>query len=190
MSIEQKIQDFRNELRSADSQALVQRRITHGSCHVLSEDQYFGLKDAVAKEYGLHHSQVVVVGSAKLGFSIAPKKRYRPFTETSDIDVAFASPQLYDNFWRDTFDYWARGGEWENLSDFRRYHFRGWLRPDKLPDTPAFSRSRDWWNFFRSLAGSGKYGSIKITGALYKDWHFLESYQQVCFEQCKNEMET
>lgn len=190
MSIEEKIREFRDELRALDPLAMVQRRVTHGSCHVLDDDQYFSLKDAVAKQYGIHHSQVVVVGSAKLGFSIAPRKRYRAFTETSDIDVALASPTLYDAFWLDAFDYWSRGGEWPYFDDFRQYHFRGWLRPDKLPTTPAFARSRDWWDFFRLLTGSGRYGNIKITGALYKDWAFLESYQRVCFEQCKNELET
>jgi hypothetical protein len=43
----------------------------------------------------------VVVGSAKLGFSIVPDKRYRAFGETSDIDVVLCSSALFDLFWED-----------------------------------------------------------------------------------------
>lgn len=189
MAIEDAIRAFQDDLKALDVGEVAQRRVTHGSCHALNDDQYFDLKNAVARQYGIHHTQVVVVGSAKLGFSIAPQKRYREFGEMSDIDVAFASPDLYDKFWSDTFDYWSRAGDWPNIADFRRYHFRGWIRPDKLPATQAFARSNDWWNFFQSLASTGQYGRIKITGALYKSWDFLEGYQRICLQQCKNELE-
>ncbi|MBV9747108.1 MAG: hypothetical protein JO099_25380 [Acidobacteriia bacterium] len=65
------------------------------------------------------------------------------------------------------------------------------MRPDKLPPITSFSRSRDWWEFFRALATTGEYGPYKITGALYKSWHFLESYQLKCVRDCKlSEQET
>jgi hypothetical protein len=189
MSIQLKVVAFREELRLHDALSMVQRKVTHGSCYMLDDDKYFDLKNVIANQYKIHHSQVVVVGSAKLGFSIAPKKRYRAFSETSDIDVAFASPTLYDVLWNDVFEYWSRGGAWPHLDSFRQYHFRGWIRPDKLPSNPNFPRTKEWWDFFRDLSRSGKYGDIKITGALYKDWSFLEGYQRLCFEQCKTELD-
>ena len=120
------------------------------------------------------------MGSAKTGFSIAPDKRYRPFGETSDIDVVICSSTLFDAIWKDVFDYWARGENWPSLGAFRKYLFRGWMRPDKLPPAASFQRAQDWWEFFRTVTSSGSFGPYKITGALYKSWHFLESYQQKC----------
>jgi hypothetical protein len=185
MSIDDRIRLFRTDLPAQNESTVVQRHITHGECFNISPDTYFSLKARVAQQFGIHPSEVIVVGSAKLGFSIAPDKRYRPFGETSDIDVALCSGHLFDAFWKDVFDYWARGEIWSGLPDFRKYIFRGWMRPDKLPPTGSFNRSREWWEFFRSLTSSGDYGPYKITGALYKSWHFLESYQLKCVRDCK-----
>jgi hypothetical protein len=151
----------------------------------MSAGAYFALKERVAQHFGIHTSEVVVVGSSKLGFSIVPDKRYRPFGETSDIDVALSSGGLFDEFWRDVFNYWARGEVWPGLTDFRKYLFRGWMRPDKLPPSNSFGRSKEWWEFFRQLAVGGDFGPYKITGALYKSWHYLETYQQKCVRDCK-----
>jgi hypothetical protein len=184
MNVEDGIRLFRSELLHRGVDELVQRHITSGDCVALSAGLYFDLKAEVAQHFRLHVSEVLIVGSAKLGFSIAPEKRYRPFGETSDIDVVICSSSLFDVFWKDVFDYWARGESWQSLGDFRKYLFRGWMRPDKLPPARSFQQSQDWWEFFRGLTNSGAFGPYKITGALYKSWHFLESYQQRCVRDC------
>jgi hypothetical protein len=185
MTIDTKLTEFRQDLIARDVPELVQRHVTFGNCFALDEEAYFELKNVVAGRFAVHTSDVIVVGSAKLGFSVAPSKRYRAFGDTSDIDVALCSSELYDAHWRDVFDYWARGEVWPNLSDFRKYHFRGWIRPDMLPPERSFTRAQEWWEFFRGVTASGKFGPYKITGALYKNWHFLESYQQRCMADCK-----
>lgn len=184
-SIEQRLQEFRDDLPLRSGPEVVQRHITHGNCFALGDNEYFELKRAVGEHFNLHHTEIIVVGSAKLGFSVAPAKRYRPFGDASDIDVALCSSTLYDSMWQDVFAYWARGEEWSHLSDFRKYHFRGWMRPDLLPPQTSFSRANEWWEFFRSLTASGRFGSYKITGALYKEWRFLETYQLTCMQSCK-----
>lgn len=173
------------ELPTRSGPELVQRHITHGDCFALTDEQYFALKKVVSEHFNLHHTKVVVVGSAKLGFSLAPEKRYRPFSDTSDIDVAICSSELYDTMWSDVFAYWARGEEWPRIADFRKYHFRGWIRPDLLPPEPSFWRATEWWEFFRGLTASGQFGDYKVSGALYKDWTFLEAYQLTCMTTCK-----
>lgn len=187
MDVEDKIEAFRSDLSRRDVGELVQRHITSGDCATLSAGSYFELKAAVAQRFDIHPSEVLIVGSAKLGFSIAPDKRYRPFGEQSDIDVVICSGALFDAFWKDVFDYWVRRENWVGLNDFRKYLFRGWMRPDKLPPEKSFGRSQEWWEFFRTLARSGAFGSYKISGALYKSWHFLESYQQDCVRACQLE---
>ena len=185
MTFEERIAAFRENLRSTELQQLVQKHITFGNCFALSEAQYFELKSEVGQKFSIHTSQVLVVGSAKLGFSIAPEKRYRAFGETSDIDVVLCSTELFDQFWEDVFEYWARGESWVGIGDFRRYLFRGWMRPDKLPPAKSFERSHQWWEFFRQQTSSGKFGPYKLSGALYKSWQFLETYQQKCVRDCQ-----
>lgn len=182
-AILERIETLRADLPNRSAQDLVQRYITSGNCYALSEGDYVELKQTVAKNFGLHHSAVIVVGSAKLGFSIAPTKLFRHFSDESDIDIVVTSSELYDEFWKDVFDYRARGEYWAEFESFRRYHFRGWMRPDKLPTAPTFSKSQEWWDFFRKLSASGQFGPYKLAGALYKSWHFVECYHANCFSK-------
>ena len=160
----------------------------YGNCCVLSGDLYFDLRSEVAEHFQLHPNEVLVVGSAKLGFSIAPHKRYRHFGDESDIDVVLVSPSLFDEIWAATFSYWRDGGYWEKKSDFKDYLFRGWIRPDKLPPASTFAMCSDWWEFFLALTNSGNYGHYKIAGALYRSWYYLESYQEICVKSCQQEL--
>lgn len=80
---------FKADLVRFSAAEMVQRHITFGDCFALSNDLYFELKTAVAKEFGLHHSAILIVGSAKLGFSIVERKRYQLFGDSSDIDISY-----------------------------------------------------------------------------------------------------
>jgi hypothetical protein len=179
------VRRFKDDLGVLDVPSIVQKHISFGDCHALEPDQHFALKAAVAKQMSVHHSEVLVVGSGKLGFSIAPNKRYRHFGDTSDVDVAVASPALFERVWRDLFDYDRAGGDWPDKEDFTRYLFRGWARPDKLPPDQSFQFGSDWWEFFRSLTASGDYGEYRITGAIYQSWWFLERYQEIAVTECE-----
>ena len=138
MTPRERIAAFRDDLPNQTVGELVQRHITYGNCYALTDDAYYRLKHVIGREFGIHQNEIVVVGSAKLGFSIAPEKRYREFGEKSDIDVALCSSTLFDMVWQNVFDYWKRGEFWYGFADFRKYFFRGWIRPDKLPPATSF----------------------------------------------------
>jgi len=182
------MQAFRADLPAISVDEVVRKHITFGLCFALDADAYFDLKQQVATHFRINPNEVVVVGSAKLGFSIAPGKRYWHFRDESDIDVALCRPDLFDKIWLDVFNYWRAGGLWDRFDQFRKYLFRGWMRPDMLPPASSFQHSSEWWEFFRSLTSTGRYGPYKISGALYKTWDFLESYQAKCVTDCKLEM--
>lgn len=188
--IEKRIDSFKFDLSSMPLLKVIRKHIINGNCAIISNDQYFDLRAEVAEEYQIHPNDVLVVGSAKLGFSIAPHKRYRHFTETSDIDLVIVSSTLFDRMWKDVHRYSEQGGYWERSQEFKSYLFQGWIRPDKLPPAKSFELANDWWSFFNSLSGGGKFSLYKIAGALYKDWQFLESYQlrsvSACAEQAQN----
>ena len=163
---------------------IVRKHILHGECCILSPHEYFTLRSEIAKFFGLHPNQVLVVGSAKLGFSIVPCKPYRPFCDESDIDVALVSSTLFDKTWEDVFRYRDEVGYWPQFKEFSSYLFRGWIRPDKVPRSKIFSFGKEWWEFFRRMARDGMYGDYNIRGALYKSHFYLENYQKICVQQC------
>jgi hypothetical protein len=183
--MEDLVSRFRAELRDRSPRDMCRLFLIFGSCVQLDDDRYFALKAAVAERFAIHPNEIIVVGSTKLGFSIAPIKRYRAFGEDSDIDVAIVSPQLFDRIWHEVLRYLDSAASWQTREEFARYFVRGWLRPDKLPSGPHFEFTNDWFDFFRVLSNSRQYGDIKISGAIYRDWVFLEQYQESCIVKCR-----
>ncbi len=76
--VEERLAKFKVDLIEQPLIQIVRKHIISGDCFILSKDQYFDLRSEVADHFGLHPNEVFVVGSAKLGFSVAPKKRFRP----------------------------------------------------------------------------------------------------------------
>lgn len=171
--------NFRESLLIHDPLAVVQRYITSGNCLMLPEAQYTELKQHVSSQFLIHHSNILVVGSAKLGFSIAPQKRWKRFNDQSDVDVAIVSQELYLSVWREVSSLVEADPliSWDREKSFLKYMLRGWIRPDLLPRSPALPRADEWFEYFRSLTASGVCGNYKISAGLYYDIHFLESYQ-------------
>lgn len=188
VEIEKLIQEFQNDLQKYSAERIVQKRITFGSSYILSEDLYFDLKASVSEHFHISTNEVLIVGSGKLGFSIAPTKRYRHFSDTSDVDIALISSDLFDDIWKIVFDYKNDVGYWEEEDEFKKYLFKGWIRPDKLPPSPVFKFRKDWWDFFRLLTSSNNFGPFQIRGALYKSWEFLEDYQCICVKSCQEDL--
>ena len=175
---------FRAQLLTRPSIEVVRRHITYGTCCKLTDDQYYQLKHEVSEEYDLHPSEVIVVGSAKLGFSIAPDKRYSLFNDESDLDIAVISSRLFDIVWKEIHFYSNEITFWPERSQFYKYLSQGWIRPDKLPKAKLLKFSDRWFDFFRSLSNSKNYGEVAISAGLYKDWIFLEKYQEKSVIAC------
>jgi hypothetical protein len=189
-SIEERIQRFRDGLRHSDATRMVRRYTLSTDPYAMDGDVYFELQAEVARHFGIHPSEVALVGSGQLGFSIVPKKRFRHFGNDSDIDLAIISPRLFEHVWKSAFDYWRANRWWPAETEFHKYLFRGWIRPDKLPPANRFQFCREWWEFFRELTRSGRFGSYSIKAGLYQGWHFLESYQVICVQSCIDEATT
>lgn len=187
--IQERLARYKEDLPRLDCLSLVRKHITSGEAFILPHDNYFSLRDRIAREFGVHTNDVFVVGSAKLGFSIAPNKRYRPFGDTSDIDVAVVSQSLFDQIWKEVFEYRAEVGYWPAEQQFASYLFKGWIRPDKLPPARKFELASRWWTFFRELTQSGDVSIYPIKAGLYKSHYFLEAYQSICVKQCQTDID-
>lgn len=94
-----RFEQFEKDLSVLSSIQIVRKHIISGECCILSQPKYFDLRSEVADHFGLHPNEILVVGSAKLGFSVVPHKLYRPFCDESDIDVAIVSSTLFDKIW-------------------------------------------------------------------------------------------
>jgi hypothetical protein len=181
------IEEFKADLKRLESKQIVRRHLLTGLAYLLDQEREFEIKDRTADCFRVEYSEVALVGSAKLGFSIAPNKRYRPFGETSDIDVAVISERLFKTVWEEAYLYKKSRAFWPSCDDFFRYLSRGWVRPDMLPNASTFQFSKTWWDYFNNLTSSQEFGPYKVRGGLYQSWFFFFEYQYKCIDLCISE---
>jgi len=176
------VDNFKTKLRdeTVSDLVIVQGFITHGSPFVFGGDdeKYFKLKQTVSQNFDLNPQDVIMIGSAKLGFSISPLKRWQPFRDESDIDIVIISPDIFDKLWKELYDFniklRARTEEEDaRYYKFLDYFFKGWLRPDLFPF--SYTGRKEWFDFFKSIS-YGEFGYYKITGAIFRSHYFYESY--------------
>src|SRR4051794_5372730 len=53
----------------------------------------------LAERLDIEVADIRVVGSGRFGFSLAPQKEFRAFTDTSDIDVVVVNAERFDELW-------------------------------------------------------------------------------------------
>jgi hypothetical protein len=180
--IDIKISEFKSALgdKSQTNQLIVQKYITHGTPHIFkyNEAQYFELKYEISSHFSENPESVRIVGSAKLGFSIAPHKLWKPFSLDSDIDIVIISKVIFEKFWNDLYDFnialtSRNETEQRKYNTFLKYFFKGWLRPDLFPF--RYPATNEWFDYFKSIS-YGKYGPQKIAAAIYYDFNLFEKY--------------
>jgi hypothetical protein len=180
------LRKFKRELPVTDLCKLLRRRIVTGPAYVYpNHDHRYELCEAVADKLSVHPAKVLIVGSAKLGFSIAPDKRYRHFGDTSDIDVVVVDSALFDRIWVEIHKTIESRVTWPNRNQFAKYLLRGWIRPDLFPAVSG-DLVGDWWDMFVTLS---KAAGIKVAGAVYRDWYFLEAYQIRALNDCRSDLQ-
>ena len=103
-------EEFIQELKNEDytDEELVEKYICFGIPVIFNdhEQKYYNLKKDISSQFPVQSkNNIIVVGSAKLGFSIAPQKRFREIQDESDIDVAIIDEELFDNYWERLFEF-------------------------------------------------------------------------------------
>ncbi len=196
--ITNRIRLFKKDLRLLDPKEVVTKHLTTGSCYIYDEETYALLKTEIAEFLRVHPNDVVIVGSGKMGFSIAeksrtinsdtgkqsPLKRYQHFSiEDSDVDIAVCNFQKFDELWQFAQQH---KGYWPSRNHFIKCLFDGWIRPDLLPQSDMVT---EWFAFFEELSSRECFKKYDIKCGLYKTWYFLEKYQFKAVNACKNEIE-
>ncbi len=172
--INSNIERFKADLGNSlvNETSIVRKYLLHGSPLIFqdNEDLYF--------DFEISTSKIIMVGSSKLGFSIAPDKLWKHTEETSDIDMVVISDEVFDFFWKDLLDFniniVARTEKEDaDFREFLEYFLKGWIRPDKFPFKYAVKDK--WFEYFKSISYN-KYKKRKITVAVFRNEYFFEKY--------------
>lgn len=145
------------------------------------------LKQHLSSGLEVNQDRILVVGSARTGFSLDPNNFPRKFYSRSDVDVIIIDEGLFDSIWKSLLK-WHYPRKFTPLRDAELRWIRhrkddvfwGWVYPDKfaydgfsLPYELQSIRdiSERWFGAFRSLAQYVRYPDLarrEVTGRLYR----------------------
>jgi len=151
------------------------------------------LRGHLSSTLPLNENNVVIVGSAQVGFSLSPDTFFRPFSNSSDIDVLVVDEQLFDTIWKTMLRWhyprrwWLDGSDWKWAKLRQKELYWGWFTPDKLrfdgltlPEIlkPVRDLSTGWFNAFRSLSRYREFSRRDVSGRLYRTWEHAHLYHE------------
>lgn len=174
----------------------------------------YKIRELVANALEVHINEVLVMGSAKLGYSLSPKKTYRDFDhiynqtrakkDKSDLDIAIISNDYFSDVSIKLYQFsnsyrtkW-KANEYYNgakLRDFDvpinhklfEYHIKGWFRPDFKPIGFEFCINKT----FEELKKEILHLTGRKTGlAIYKNWFYFKSYHIENLNRLQSSMKT
>jgi hypothetical protein len=189
------LSEFRQKLMDESIDDILTNVLLSDFARHVSKEKQDLIKEKIAKTYGVNEEniQLIIVGSAKLGFSISEKKlkdgtmlpRYRSFAPTSDIDIAIVSQNIFEVVWNELTKFSVNNSwfPWDSgkLGD---YLICGWLRPDYFPKERRLRRCDDWWDTFRSFSADRRLGRRRVRGGIFYSFEQLKSYQSKALKDC------
>lgn len=148
-------------------------------------------KDIVSVNIGVSFNSVMMVGSGKTGYSLAPKKNFKSFeldTESrnkSDIDIAIISNDLFKSFWDIYRKSYSVKYEYTYGFIFREI-YRGYINERNLREIDNCRRE---WNKLsvrsNKLLRSQLFLKHDITYRIYRSWEDFEEYNLLSLKSMK-----
>ena len=156
------------------------------------------MKEIVSQSFNIGFHSLQIVGSAKTGFSLSPKKILKPFHEetdaspSSDIDIALISDYWYSYLWnriRKLPEIYYK----ENSQLFSKITysvFKGFIDAKDICKLPILRKE---WSSHAGLANRQLQDNLDfvhpITYRVYRSWEDLEDYQLYSIKKAKQQME-
>lgn len=199
------VNEFKNILLSVPLEAVVREYVFEGVPYVFREKPHVLkiLHQHLCPTLKVPETNVVVVGSAKIGFSLSPHNFPRQFSDESDIDVIIVDESLFDEVWKTMLKcnyprrYRLNGTDLNWTRRRMNDLYWGWFVPDKIrydglsfPSVlkPLRDISTNWFNAFRSLSRKTEFASRDVSGRLYRSWDHALLYHVEGLRQISNDL--
>ena len=189
-----KLEHFKRDLLSLPAEDVVKTHLFSDKPYVFQghPDYLDLLKKHLSSHLNVLESNIVIVGSAQTGFSMAPDSFPRAFHPESDIDIVVVDEMLFDRIWQDILKWHYPRREirlpesdWQWRIKRSNDIYWGWFAPDHIryegisfPTMlkPLRDMSTLWFNAFRSLGQLPQFASRDVSGRLYRTWNHAILY--------------
>ncbi len=149
-------------------------------------------KKTLAKHLGVDPYEMVLTGSGAVGFSLNPRKGYKPFDHTSDVDVGVISMHHFEIAWR-----YLRQSRpsWLSLPSVTRralmshrknYVFEGAIATDMILSLLPFGIQ--WQVGLDAMSTLAPTNGREVKLRIYRDFEALRVYQASGVAKLRNEL--
>jgi hypothetical protein len=145
--------------------------------------EYDKFKAQLSHSLNVAATHIIVVGSGRFGFSLAPHKFGRPFNDRSDLDVIIVDESLFDLAWLELIRYDFKSLSFdrditESLKEHRSNNiFWGYLEPYKLKNALSFYK-KVWFPAFAALGFFRPAAGRTVKARLYRTWEHARNYHR------------
>lgn len=216
MTFAERLNHFKNDIKQdkLTTEEIFHKHLIDGSTYFFEKNvshstNEYSIKSQISEAFSVHMREVLIVGSAKLGFSLKPNNLFREFDflysttklnkDKSDFDIAIISNELYEKIGHRLYNYTAayrnkwKANEYysgEKAKQFPvpicykyfEYYTKGWFRPDFKPQGFEFCTIGQYENLKGNLC---KKINRKIGIAIYQNWFYFKDYHTSNIEKLK-----
>ncbi len=185
--------DYKNDLKATcfDVEDVLHRYFHAGQSALFqgadpNEEPRFkrAISKQIAQDIGIkcHPLQLVICGSAHLGFSPVPEKLGTTFhPERSDVDVAVVSAEIFDCWWTEL-------QERASLTDPERRRiaedlFWGFIDPSRVRHLSEMGKT--WWKLFGNFSIDRACG---VRGRVYRSYWNMQNYHKHAIERGREKL--
>ncbi|WP_329890007.1 hypothetical protein [Stenotrophomonas muris] len=150
--------------------------------HARGARAYHDFKIMVSTHLGVNHQNVAIVGSAKMGFSLSPAKKFKKFNDDSDLDLVIVSPKLFAELWGLHLEHRSKmfGSPGYQYSSVAKEVFRHFVTVSERGITSEMrSQFKSWIESIgelRKLIGRDWVLDRDINYRVYESWDYVERY--------------
>lgn len=171
---------IKKELESLPTSFFITKWIFEHTPYIFDgqEDEYIHWREDIAKKLRVDPTDILITGSAALGFSLSSHKNFKQFDEKSDVDVSIVSQHYFDVAWHDlifTSRPVIQPKMRAALDDHRsRLIYWGTIATDKI--LPLLSFGAEWDNIIKQSKSLPLLENREINFRIYKDKLSVRNY--------------
>lgn len=149
--------------------------------------KYYEWKHKMASRLQIDARDIIITGSACLGYSLNPKKNFKKFNQYSDIDVGIISNYYFDIAWHELRNqkyYKLNNNMKQSLEDHKnRLIYWGTIATDKI--LPILSVGKYWNEVINEMRSDPPINDREINFRIYKDNKSFRDYQINSVRECQ-----
>jgi hypothetical protein len=148
---------------------------------------YDEFKLYISKHLKVHFNNIAITGSSKTGISFSPKKKFKFFDDSSDLDIILVSEKYYKSFWQAYLDMYYRQIPFPEYQTVYKSLFKGFISL-KEP-TEKHTAIKDWVKLVNPfLKDLQLFFGIdrQVNYRIYNSWEEVERYHFFGIKQLKS----